>query len=62
MIGVSAGDEFRHAVEGGGNRNGDQRTDDAQGDAANGENDDDRQWMQVLRPAHDQWLQNVPIG
>ena len=62
MIWVSAGDEFRHAVESRSNRYGDQRADDAQGDAANGENDDDRQWMQVLRPAHDQWLQDVPIG
>jgi hypothetical protein len=62
MIGVSAGDEFRYAVEGSGNRNGDQRADDAQGDAANGENDDDRQWMQVLCLAHDEWLQDVTIG
>ena len=62
MIGVSAGDEFRNAVEGGGNRYGDQRADDAQGHAANGENDDDRQWMQVLRLAHDEWLKDVAIG
>ena len=62
MIWVSAGDEFRDAVESSGNRNSDQRADDAHGDAANGDDDDDRQRMQVLRPAHDQWLQDVPIG
>ena len=42
MIWVSASDEFRHAIESRGNRNGDQRADDAQGDTANGDNDDDR--------------------
>ena len=62
MIWVSASDEFRHAIESRGNRNGDQRADDTHGDAANGENDDDRQWMQVLCLAHDEWLQDVPIG
>jgi len=62
MMGVSSGDEFRHTIDSSGNRNGDQRADDDHDDAANGANDDDRQWMQVLRPAHDQWLQDVPIG
>ena len=62
MIGVSAGDEFRHAIDGRGNRYGDQRADDAQGHTPNGENNDDRQRMQVLCLAHDEWLQDVPIG
>ena len=61
MMGVSSGDEFGHAVASSGNRNGDQRADDAQGDATDGDDDDDRHRMQVLRLAHDQWLQDVPI-
>lgn len=62
MIGVSSGHELRHAIQRSGNRNGDQRADNAQGDTANGNDDDDRERVQVLRPSHDEWLQDVPVG